>query len=179
MRLLTGPARRFFGEWCPQVVGKGGNLRHSDPICEESYCGALMQSLRVIAVALLVAGLLPLAASRVLAEPLDKESCKELQDQRKALLTLEMQAALDHGPDWVKDHLEPTELDKVRRFLLVEEKIVFQCRGGGVEKAKIITDGMPLPDRNPNRPATVADAKPSQTVADSDKTPADKAKATQ
>ena len=138
-----------------------------------------MQSLRFIAVALLVAGSLPSAASHVLAEPLDKQSCKELQDQKKALLTREMQAALDHGPDWVKDNLDPVELDKVRRFLLVEEKIVFRCRGGGVDKAKLTTSGMPLPDRNPNRPPTVTDAKPSQTVADSDKTAADKAKATQ
>jgi len=138
-----------------------------------------MPSLRFIAVALLVAGSSPLVASHGRAEPLDKESCNELQDQRKALLTREMQAALDHGPDWVKDHLDPTELDKVRRFLLIEEKIVFQCRGGGVEKAKITTEGMPLPERNPNRPATIADANPSQTVADSDKTPVDKVKATQ
>jgi hypothetical protein len=132
-----------------------------------------------------------------IAEPLDKESCANLQIERKKLLTREMQAALEHGPDWVKDHLDDESIGKVRRFLSVEEQIVFRCRGGGVAKVPAKapetpsedaegtgdvgdTAIVPLPDRNPTRPAAAQgdDGKPSQAVADSDKTPPGKSKAT-
>jgi hypothetical protein len=139
-----------------------------------------MLFLRFIAVALLTA--VPLSA---VAEPLDKDSCVGLQSQRNKLLTREMRAALDRGPDWVKTHLNPEELEQVRQFLLVEEKIEFRCRGGGVakpaEKAPETTttaDVVPLPDRKPAPPTATDDAKPSQTVADSDKTAPSNPKAT-
>ena len=139
-----------------------------------------MPSSRIILVALLCVGSFPALSGHAQAEPLDKDSCKQLQDEKKTLLTPNMQSALDHGPDWVKDHLDPMELEKVRRFLMVEEKIVFRCRNGGVDRPKATDDGIPFPDRNPSRPPQIqAEAKPSQTVADSDKTAADKAKATQ
>jgi hypothetical protein len=133
----------------------------------------MMLFLRFIAVALLTA--MPLSA---VAEPLDKDSCAGLQGQRNKLLTREMRAALDRGPDWVKTHLNPEELEQVRQFLLVEEKIEFRCRGGGVAKpaekapeTNTTADVVPLPDRKPAPPtATTDDSKPSQTVADSDKT---------
>jgi hypothetical protein len=122
------------------------------------------------------------------AEPLDKESCANLQVERKKLLTPEMQKALEQGPDWVKDHLNEESINKVRRFLSVEEQIVFRCRGGGVAKAPAKAPetppqdaaSVPLPDRNPSRPAAAqsGDGKPSQALADSDKTPPDKPKAT-
>ena len=60
------------------------------------------------------------------------------QIERKKLLTRDMQAALEHGPDWVKDHLNDEEIDRVRHFLSVEEQIKFRCRGGGVAKARKI-----------------------------------------
>jgi hypothetical protein len=139
-----------------------------------------MPSSRIILVALLCAGSIPALSVCARAEPLDKDSCRQLQDEKKALLTPNMQSALDHGPDWVKDNLDPVALDKVRRFLMVEEKIVFRCRNGGVDRPKSTDDGIPFPDRNPSRPPQIqAEAKPSQTVADSDKTATGRAKATQ
>ncbi len=161
-----------------------------------------MPLLRLIAMAFIASGS-ALAPAVALAAPLDKEQCANLQSERKKLLTPEMQSALERGPDWVKDHLDPTKIEQVRRFLSIEEMLVFRCRGGGVAKVVAVPEGpVPLPDRNPNRPlATTADAqpaptvsadaasgpgaadtgraaKPSQTVADSDKTPPAKAKAT-
>jgi len=143
--------------------------------------------------AVLISAVAPFAGTVAvaIAEPLDKESCANLQIERKKLLTREMQAALEHGPDWVKDHLDDESIGKVRRFLSVEEQIVFRCRGGGVakvpEKAPETppeetedTATVPLPDRNPTRGAAAPsdDGKPSQAVADSDKTPPGKSKAT-
>jgi hypothetical protein len=165
----------------------------------------MMPLLRFMAVALvaLSAALLGAAA---FAEPLDKEACAKLDGDRKKLLTREMQAALDHGPDWVKNHLDSVEIEKVREFLAIEEQIEFRCRttGAGIAKAlqaaaknpdgvtlpdrkpapppSVVTaddHGTPLPDRNPTAAqSTTADAKPSQTVADSDKTAPSKTKAT-
>jgi hypothetical protein len=145
----------------------------------------MMPVLRFIAVAILASSSTVTLGVRAIAEPLEKEACLNLQVERKKLLTREMQAALDHGPDWVKNHLDTEEIEKVRQFLAIEEMIEFRCRGGGVAKTPITppgalsADAVSLPDRNPNREAAAtADAKPSQTVADSDKTAPSKTKAT-
>jgi hypothetical protein len=147
----------------------------------------MVPSLRFIAVALLASSLAALLAARAAAEPLDKAACANLQLEQKKLLTPAMQAALERGPDWVKDHLNDQDIERVREFLEVEEMIKFRCRTG-VPKPKppapppapVSAEGVPVPDRNPNREATAAvDAKPSQTVADSDKPSPSKAKVTQ
>jgi hypothetical protein len=135
----------------------------------------------------LISAVLPLAGAVAVAEPLDKDSCANLQVERSKLLTHDMQAALDQGPDWVKNHLNDEAIDRVRHFLSVEEQIQFRCRGGGVAKVPAkSTDTtpedaatVPLPDRKPTSPAAESgDGKPSQAVADSDKTPPGKSKAT-
>ena len=51
-----------------------------------------------------------LAAATAVAEPLDKVACAKLQIERKVLLTPEMQAALDRGPDWVKKNLDEAKM---------------------------------------------------------------------
>jgi hypothetical protein len=138
--------------------------------------------LRVIAIALIASGFALPFAVRAVAEPLDKDACDNLQLEQKKLLTPAMQAALERGPDWVKDHLNDQEIERVRNFLEVEEMIKFRCRTGvpkPTPPAPVSAEGIPVPDRNPNRGATaIVDAKPSQTVADSDKTAPSKAKAT-
>ncbi len=145
---------------------------------ERARCGALTSLLLrswSLAVLTVVAASAwgPIAA----AEPLDKQRCAELQVERKKLLNADMQAALDRGPDWVKKHLTDEAIGRVRHFLHVEELIQFRCRGGGVVKPKPVS--VPLPDRKPKlESATGEDSKPSQALADSDKTPPGKTKAT-
>jgi len=137
---------------------------------------------RLGACALLVAAASLLDLGRAAAEPLDKQSCSDLQTERKQLLTKNMQTALDQGPDWVKTHLNETEIDQVRRFLNIEEQIEFRCRGGGVAKTNIAAPDaadVPLPDRKPSPPSsTMPAASPSQALADSDKTTPARTKAT-
>ena len=156
---------------------QGERLSHGD---------VMMPLLRVIAVAFVTASSAVSLGLRANAEPLDKDACSNLQVEHQKLLTPQMQAALDRGPDWVKDHLNDQELERVREFLRVEEMIEFRCRTGVPKPTPpappapvTAEDGVPLPDRNPNRVTTAAvDTKPSQTVADSDKTAPSKAKAT-
>jgi hypothetical protein len=145
----------------------------------------------------LIFGSAALIGSAAVAEPLDKQSCTSLQAERNRLLTRDMQAALEQGPDWVKHHLTDLEIDQVHKFLTIEEQIEFRCRGGGVAKIELKpgpkteakTDGtgiqsadpgdVPLPDRKPAPPpSTNAQTKASQALADSDKTAPVKAKAT-
>jgi hypothetical protein len=126
---------------------------------------------------LLLAGM-PLAGIGARAEPLDKESCAKLEAESKALFDREMKEALDLGPDWVKNNLSEEKIERIRHFLGVEEQIQFRCRKDGFPAGAGIKP-MEMPDRNPVRLAAEKDAgKPSQTVADSDKTPPNKAKAT-
>ncbi len=132
----------------------------------------MMPLLRFIAVALVASSSAALLYASAVAEPLDKEACLNLQGERKKLLTREMQAALDRGPDWVKDHLDTGEIEKVRQFLEVEEMIEFRCRGGGVAKptesaAASDPDIPPLPDRKPTPPpSAVAAGDPGTPLPD-------------
>jgi hypothetical protein len=173
-----------------------------------------MKMLRFFAVALVAASSAVSLCATTFATPLDKGACLKLQGERKKLLTAKMRAALEQGPDWVKNHLNDDDIEKVREFLLIEETIEFRCRDSVVAKAMqealANPDAVPLPDRKPTPPSsvaaanpstaatggtvdpemplpdrnpaaverTIADVKPSQTVADSDKTAPSTAKAT-
>ncbi|MET0687673.1 MAG: hypothetical protein ABWY38_00500 [Methyloceanibacter sp.] len=129
--------------------------------------------LRLMAVASLVAcsaAFLPGAGA--IAAPLDKETCANLEIQKRKLLTPDVRAALERGPDWVKGHLDSDKIEMVREFLMVEEQVAFRCREG---LPKITPQTVSLPDRNPKRvleaaASSTAVTKTSQTVADSDKT---------
>jgi hypothetical protein len=173
-----------------------------------------MKMLRFSAVALVAASSAVSLCATGFAAPLDKEACLKLQNERTTLLTPKMRAALEQGPDWVKNHLNEDDIEKVREFLLIEEKIEFRCRESvvakAVQEALANPHAVPLPDRKPTPPSsvaassattaapaatgdpemtlpdrnpaaaerTIADVKPSQTVADSDKTAPSTAKAT-
>ena len=127
-----------------------------------------------------------------IAEPLDKESCANLQIERKKLLTREMQAALEHGPDWVKDHLDDESIEQGPAVLERggADRVPLPGRRRGQSPCKSHRKRRPrrpkiprpcrFPTGIPRRPAAAPsdDGKPSQAVADSDKTPPGKSKAT-
>ena len=129
--------------------------------------------LRLITVASLVAcSAAYLPGAGAIAAPLDKETCANLETQKKKLFTPDVRAALERGPDWVKGHLDSDKIELVREFLLVEEQVAFRCREG---LPKITPQTVALPDRNPKRlleaaANSTAATKTSQAVADSDKT---------
>jgi hypothetical protein len=143
---------------------------------ERARCGALT-SLRNWSLAALTVVAASAWGPMAVAEPLDKERCAALHIERKKLLNADMQAALERGPDWVKKHLTDEAIGRVRHFLHVEEQIQFRCRSNGIVVPKPV--GVPLPDRKPKlESAGGEDTKPSQALADSDKTPPGKTKAT-
>jgi len=135
-----------------------------------------MPFLGFIAVALLATGLAAPFLAVAFAEPLDQAACNSLETERKKLLTPKMKEALEQGPDWVKDHLNEGDIEKVREFLLVEEKIEFRCRRNNViaralKEAAANPDGVPLPDRKPPVPQSTAESSdqvPQKAVASGD-----------
>ena len=119
---------------------------------------------RFITLALSALCAVALLSAGATAEPLDREACKTLKAERKSLLTRELKAALARGPDWVKENLHSTdEIEKVRQYLLVEEKAAFRCRTDGVRIPK--PKPMELPDRKPDPPTEVAEVEPVKVLA--------------
>jgi hypothetical protein len=118
----------------------------------------MMLKLRLIVIALLFAcAVAPIGAR---AQPLEPEECKALQAKKRTLLTPKVRSALARGPDWVKDHLHDQEdIEKVREYLRVEEKVAFRCRTDGVRVPKPMPP--PLPDRKPEVPTLVVQGTPN------------------
>ena len=111
--------------------------------------------LRLIATVLIAMGLIAPFGTASVAEPLEPAECKALQSQKNTLLTKTVRSALRRGPDWVKEHLhDEDQIEKVREYLLVEEKVAFRCRTDGVRVPKPLPP--PLPDRKPPVPTFVA-----------------------
>lgn len=155
------------------ILGAGTDLPGGGSI---EPAGTLsMPLLRSIAVALLAASP-AVPFSQAAAGPLDKAACAALENERQKLLTPKMREALEQGPDWVKDHLNPADIEKVRQFLLVEEKLIFRCRDGGavakaLEEALTNPDGVSLPDRKPVPPRDVAAAPAQEDARNEDGVP--------
>jgi hypothetical protein len=125
----------------------------------------MMPFSRLIAFALLASCAATLPRAGALAEPLDRAECKSLEAERRSLWNKDIQAALERGPDWVKDHLHSAEqIEKVREYLLLEEKTKFRCRTDGVVVPK--PKPVPLPDRKPEPPQQVAEEEPEKVLAD-------------
>jgi len=116
-----------------------------------------MLKLRLIAIALLIAcTAAPISAG---AEPLEREECKALEAEKRTMLTPRIKTALQHGPDWVKEHLHnQAEIEKIRQYLQVEEKVAFRCRTDGVRIPKPLPP--PLPDRKPAVPTILVEGTP-------------------
>ena len=126
----------------------------------------MMPSPRHIAAALLAVCGAMLCTAGAFAVPLDREACQTLEAERKALLTGEVRAALERGPDWVKDHLHTADkIEEVRKYLLVEEQLEFRCRTDGVVMPE--PEQVPLPDRKPPVPAQrqIAGEQPTKVLA--------------
>ncbi len=107
--------------------------------------------LRLIAIGLLATCGSALSIHAAYAAPLHPDACKALEAQRQAVFTGDIKSALERGPDWVKDHLHsPGQIEMVRQYLVIEEKLKFRCRTDGVVMPK--PRQVPLPDRKPPVP---------------------------
>jgi hypothetical protein len=78
----------------------------------------------------LVAVLAALAAlTQARAAPLDNETCTKLKLEQGDLENAGVEQSMAKGPEWAKANLTPEKIQQVRRFIELEELIVFRCRG--------------------------------------------------
>ncbi len=111
--------------------------------------------------ALAVLGLSPGLAS---AKALSEEACAALDAEMLGLVGQGVERSVQKGPEWGQANLTSDQLEAVKRFLIVEEQIVFRCKivdkkpkpkvAKGKNRARK-TAALPLPLRNPERKPTV------------------------
>jgi hypothetical protein len=82
------------------------------------------QSLLLL-IALLGAGA---ALSQARAAPLDADTCAKLTVEHGTLEKGGVEANMAKGPEWGKANLTPEKIEEVRRFIELEELILFRCR---------------------------------------------------
>lgn len=94
----------------------------------------------------------PLATS-ARAEPLTKEECAALRQQRQELETKGVGAYVNKGAKWASANLNAGQISEVGSFLKVLENIRFRCGNSLVDaKSKFgLHRAVPLPVRNSRR----------------------------
>ncbi len=93
---------------------------------------ALATSLLVIS----MLGLPALTVSSAFANPLDDKSCEELGAEQDALRALGVEGDMAKGHEWARTNLAQSDLNIVKRFIDISERVKFRC--GGVTKAKVV-----------------------------------------
>lgn len=80
-----------------------------------------------VALAALAMLSLSVAAKRSMAEPLPKEQCEQLKIEQEALTAAGVRDQLQRGAEWGKAHLTAAELQRVQRYITLEEQLSFRC----------------------------------------------------
>ena len=77
-----------------------------------------------------------LCATPASAAMQDKKTCKALKLERAELLRSGIKDNMANGPYWALDNLESDQITRIRRYLGVDETIMFQCPGGRKPRLK-------------------------------------------
>ncbi len=81
--------------------------------------------LQVLTIAVLLQ--LAVAASTTMAEPLPAETCEQLKSEHASLEAAGIAETLKKGPDWARANLSVAKLEEVRRYIGLEEQLLFRC----------------------------------------------------
>jgi hypothetical protein len=68
------------------------------------------------------------ALAQARAAPLDAEACTKLQTEHGELENAGVEKDMEKGPDWAKANLGLEKLQRVQRFIELEELLLFRCR---------------------------------------------------
>lgn len=139
--------------------------------CSVLCTGGGVCSPRVLSGTVLALALLGFYPGQGSAKALNEEACAALDAEMLSLVGEGIDKSVQKGPEWGRANLTPAQLETVKRFLIVEEQIVFRCKIVDKKPAPKVAKGkkgatktaaIPLPLRNPERPTTVvAVASPS------------------
>ena len=72
--------------------------------------------------------------SGVFAKKLDKAVCKNLKLERAEFLSSGILDDMSRGPEWVKDNLPAEKIDRIKRYINLDARVIFQCPNGGGPK---------------------------------------------
>jgi len=76
------------------------------------------------------------APTGALANKLDKKACKTLKSERAEFLNSGILADMSQGPEWVRDNLPSEGVERIKRYLILDATVIFQCPNGGGPKIK-------------------------------------------
>lgn len=62
------------------------------------------------------------------AAPLDADTCAKLRGEHSQLELAGVEQEMEKGPEWAKANLASDKLDRIRRFIELEEQLLFRCR---------------------------------------------------
>lgn len=68
-----------------------------------------------------------LAGGSAGAVPLDSETCEALKAEHSLLAGAGVKADMQHGPEWAKSNLPAERLQRILRFIEVEQQLLFRC----------------------------------------------------
>ena len=88
-------------------------------------------AVRFIIALMVIGGMTALAAPTAHAKMQNKETCKTLKAERAALKQTGILDDIAKGPEWVTDNLSSEQIAKVKRYLVLNGTVMFQCPNGG------------------------------------------------
>jgi hypothetical protein len=83
-----------------------------------------MQRVAILAIVAAVA----LSGTRILATPLDAETCTKLKAEQAQLEKAGVRGYMEKGAQWGKTNLAPATLEQIKQLIEIDEQLMFRCR---------------------------------------------------
>ena len=68
-----------------------------------------------------------ITTSDITAEELDKAICLGLKKEKGTLVRSGIPQTMKKGHDWAQDNLDQTGLNDIKRYIYIEEQLLFRC----------------------------------------------------
>lgn len=85
---------------------------------------------------LLLLAAVVVACAHARASPLDADSCTMLEVEQALLKLAGVERDMAKGPEWAKANLATQSVREIRRFIEVQEQLLFRCRETSPEAGK-------------------------------------------
>jgi hypothetical protein len=97
---------------------------------------------------------LAVALAQARASPLDAETCAKLTSEHAQLEAAGVESNMEKGPDWAKTSLSREQIQQIRRYIELEEQLLFRCRDKSLVKLAPEPDPGSNSEANENDKAT-------------------------
>jgi hypothetical protein len=91
------------------------------------------------------------ALAQARAAPLDADTCAKLQVEQEELENAGVEKDMAKGPAWAKDNLPYDKLVRVKRFIEIEEQLLFRCRNKAIVHLPPETEAATAGDRGEDK----------------------------